>query len=119
MWLQSMWLQFDVVRGPLGVVLGAQARLWVELESTVFDCMRGKLGHCRAAMASRRAVERADWEFASRWGDVVPGWTRVPGLPTTVFSCWSGPENGHDAALELVSGTYFGCTLHHFPSPAR
>ena len=29
------------------------------------------------------------------------------------------PENGHQMALEVVSGAHFGCTLHHFSSWTR
>jgi hypothetical protein len=32
------------------------------------------------------------------------------------FNCGSGPEHGHETALELVSGVNFGCVLHHFPA---
>ncbi len=31
----------------------------------------------------------------------------------------SGPENGHELALYLVSGVNFGCVLHHVSSPTR
>ncbi len=30
-----------------------------------------------------------------------------------IFNCGSGPEHGHEAALELVSGANLGCVLHH------
>ncbi len=38
---------------------------------------------------------------------------------TLTLTFGSGPENGHETALELVSGANFGCVLHHFSSPAR
>ncbi len=45
----------------------------------------------------------------------------LPSLSDTfyIFTCGSGPENGHETALELVSGANFGCVLHHFSSPTR
>ncbi len=36
-----------------------------------------------------------------------------------VFYCGSGPEHGHETALELVYGANLGCVLHHFSSPTR
>ncbi len=36
-----------------------------------------------------------------------------------IFNCGSGPENGHETVLELVSLANFGCVLHHFSSPTR
>ena len=33
--------------------------------------------------------------------------------------CGPGPEHGHEAALELVSGVNFVCVLNHFASPTR
>ncbi len=35
------------------------------------------------------------------------------------FLVGSGPEKGHETALELVPGSNFGCVLHHVSSPTR
>ncbi len=35
------------------------------------------------------------------------------------FCIGSGPDNGHETALELVSGANFGRVLHHFSIPTR
>ncbi len=37
----------------------------------------------------------------------------------TILKCGSGPESGHETALELVSGANFGCVLHQLSSPTR
>ncbi len=45
----------------------------------------------------------------------APSQVYLPSLSDTfgVVYCGSGPENGHETALELVSGANFGCVLHH------
>ncbi len=45
----------------------------------------------------------------------------LPSLSHTleILNCGSGPENGHETALELVSGANFGCVLHHLSRPTR
>ena len=53
------------------------------------------------------------------YGLVTTSMSPSPGWKLCFLFCGSGPENGHEAALELVSGGNIGCALHHFSSPTR
>ncbi len=103
MWLQLMWLHFEAVRGPVGVVwagFGAGlGPLWAPSRPQI-DPKR------------RRPGLRQLNKFQPHY---------LPALSHTfyILNCGSGPENGHETALDLVSWADFGCVLHHFSSPTR
>jgi hypothetical protein len=60
--------------------------------------------------------------FCSSWKPFRPPKSAISGLKDKSWSsqhAWYGSEDGHETALELVSGANFGCVLHHFSSLTR
>jgi hypothetical protein len=51
--------------------------------------------------------------FMATWQFEAFSYLRVMTHLNFVY-CGSVPENGHETALELVSGANFGCVLHRF-----